>query len=379
MAENKKHHYVPRFYLKRFSSNGKSINLYNIKSSKTILEGNLKNQCYQNYFYGENQVLEHALADAEGQAAKLLTLIDQYGSLPPFLSATHGVLVLHVLMQYARTAYSAEAIDEMYDQVMKHLVGPKAEAEGIDLTKVTIGIKDSASYSLRMSVQFYPLLFDLKYKLLVNRTNEEFITSDNPVVFYNQFFYFRQFGSNTGLACKGLQIFFPIDHQKLVLLYDDSIYGVGANQDGVVEITNKKDIYALNMLQMCSARENIYAKSPTFNFHALHKKSIPYLRTRKANLEIFPQGKSKYEKREILATSREDVRTNLNLSFVRVRQSAKTWRYTFRKNRLQPSAVVRDEQMCRDHEEFLKLVDSEKYQPGDFFIFLGEKYGGKNT
>jgi hypothetical protein len=119
----------------------------------------------------------------------------------------------------------------------------------------------------------------------------------------------------------------------------------------------------------------LYAKSPAFDYHALHKKSLQFMRTRKANLRIFPQGETINERHELMATSHEDVRTNLNLSFVRVRKSAKVWRESFRKNRLQPSVVVRDEQMCCDHEEFLKLVDNKEYQPSDFFIFLNKKYG----
>ena len=43
IAENKKEHYVPRFLLKRFSKDDRSINPYNIKSQRTITGANLKN------------------------------------------------------------------------------------------------------------------------------------------------------------------------------------------------------------------------------------------------------------------------------------------------------------------------------------------------
>ena len=105
MAEKKKQHYVPRFYLKRFSSDGKSINLYNLKSSKTILQANLKNQCYRDYFYGKELNVECALEDVEHETAKLFSLIDQHSRLPPPGSRGHILMVLHIIMQYARTAY----------------------------------------------------------------------------------------------------------------------------------------------------------------------------------------------------------------------------------------------------------------------------------
>jgi len=67
VAENKKHHYVPLFYLKRFSPDGKSINLYNLRSTRTIYKAKLKNQCYSDYFYGKEPDIEHALAGLDGR------------------------------------------------------------------------------------------------------------------------------------------------------------------------------------------------------------------------------------------------------------------------------------------------------------------------
>jgi hypothetical protein len=56
LAENKKQHYVPKFYLKYFSNNeeGKSIGVYNLKVGKFIRYSNLENQAFENYFYGKN-------------------------------------------------------------------------------------------------------------------------------------------------------------------------------------------------------------------------------------------------------------------------------------------------------------------------------------
>jgi hypothetical protein len=45
MPDNKKHHYVPRFYLRIFSKDKNSINIYNKEQEKVFL-GNINNQCY---------------------------------------------------------------------------------------------------------------------------------------------------------------------------------------------------------------------------------------------------------------------------------------------------------------------------------------------
>jgi hypothetical protein len=375
MTDNKKHHYVPKFYLKRFSTDGRSINLYNLKSTKKIIKANLSNQCFKNYFYGEDLTVEHALCEAEGEAASVFRMVEQKGTLPDVWSLGYLAIVQYVLIQYSRTAYMAGALNEMSDQMAKHVLQPMAKSNGIDLDDFVIEIKNTAPYVLGLSMQNYPFLLDLGYKLLVNKTDEEFVTSDNPVVFYNQLMSFRRSGGNTGVASKGLQIFFPIDPNLAIILYDTDVYAIGANKMAVIEITALSDVYQLNALQMCSASENVYFGDARMNLEAIHKKALPFLREQKARLDVYPKGDTAQRRRELLSSSRVEIRTNLDLTFVRIRTSAKCWRDSFKKLKLKPMAVVRDEQLCRDQGEFRKLLDEGKYGPGDFMDFMAEKYG----
>jgi len=54
MPQNKKQHYVPKFYLKRFTPNERLINLYNLKSRRNIIGASLSSQCYKDYMYGKD-------------------------------------------------------------------------------------------------------------------------------------------------------------------------------------------------------------------------------------------------------------------------------------------------------------------------------------
>ncbi len=54
MPNNKKHHYVPRFYA--IFSGRKSIHLYNLKSGRTVHYANLSNQCYRDYLLAQEQL-----------------------------------------------------------------------------------------------------------------------------------------------------------------------------------------------------------------------------------------------------------------------------------------------------------------------------------
>ncbi|WP_461622080.1 DUF4238 domain-containing protein, partial [Bradyrhizobium sp. 23AC] len=76
-----------------------------------------------------------------------------------------------------------------------------------------------------------------------------FITSDHPVVFYNQYAEHRTIRSNTGLASKGLQIFYPISPYHIIILYDEAIYKIGAKKSTSVDVTSVSDVQQLNDLQ----------------------------------------------------------------------------------------------------------------------------------
>jgi hypothetical protein len=67
MPDNKKHHYVPQLYLRRFSHDEKSVPTFIIKSSMVIPNAPIKTQCYRDYFYGQEPDFEHVLGIAEGR------------------------------------------------------------------------------------------------------------------------------------------------------------------------------------------------------------------------------------------------------------------------------------------------------------------------
>jgi len=229
MPQNKKHHFVPKFLLRRFSHDEKSINLYNFKSKKRVIGANLSNQCYSNYLYGEDPTVEKSLSAAEGQVAALLRLVDKYGSLPPPDSPEREIMIFFVLSQHGRTTYAAEEVSEQMDAFMKEVLKENFAAEGLNPDEFQIGVKNPATWSMGHAVQSYPLLWDMGYKLLVNKTGVEFVISDNPVVFYNQLMSFRTFGSNCGLASKGLQIFVPISPTLTIMMFDPAVYRVCAD------------------------------------------------------------------------------------------------------------------------------------------------------
>jgi hypothetical protein len=376
MPENKKHHYVPKFYLRRFSSDKRSICLYNMPNKLYVKNANLRNQCYQDYFYGKERATENALSGMEGEISKLYIHIDNCNSLPPPLSEHHVALVMSILLQYSRTKYQADALDEVNDKMLKHIFRDKIESEfkEANIDDFIIGIKDVSKFSMQIMIKHYPLLLDLRYKLLINKTNVEFITSDNPVIMCNQLLSFRKIGSNTGLSIKGLQVFFPISPNKIIIMYDDTSYRVGNETKNTLDVTSEQDVYNINALQACSCYENIYFMNPNQNVVALHNKVRPFLRVEKSDIKVFPGKTNRYNRSEYILHFREDIKFNPNISILSIRRSAKEWRSTFQKLKTQPAVIFRNEDYHKLVEEFIEKAKNGEYEQSDFIKFMDAKF-----
>jgi Protein of unknown function (DUF4238) len=152
-ADNKKHHFVPQFYLRNFSEDEKSIGIYNIASQRTITRANLGNQCYRDYFYGKTPEIEHALGDMEGSAAQVIKICLEAEAVPRPLSAEHIILSHFIVLQDARTGHEAEAAAEATDKFFKAVC---REQFG-DLDGYEIGFDDPILMSLQVSSRIVAL------------------------------------------------------------------------------------------------------------------------------------------------------------------------------------------------------------------------------
>lgn len=370
MPDNKKHHFVPKFYLRFFSNDGLSINLFNIPRSKKIISSGLKNQCYRDYFYGKNLEGEKALGKIEGIVAEIIKNIVITKEIPALTSADRTSLLLYIMVQYSRTGYRADALDEMADAFFKYAFQEKFKE--LDADSFKIGFKEPGTFSVAMGMQTYELLIDMEWLLVETNGRQEFITSDAPVVFYNQFFDSRREGSNTGAATKGLQIFFPLSPDLLLVLYDGNVYRAETKPKNSLVARNlpDTDILEINKLQFVSAYENIYFCNNGFDVERLSRLGIKYRRSRKNSQKVFPQWENEERRSELIMTSNEDVRTDLALSFLKVKKSATRWLGEFMKLKSRPAVVQRDDELMRAHQAFGKLVKEGVYSYGDFFEFL---------
>ncbi len=373
MPSKKRQHYVPKFYLRNFSIGGvgSAIGLYNVRSELYRPEAKLKTQAYRNYFYGKDKEIEDALHIMETEAGAAIGRTIKKEEPPDRYTKDHLALLLFTIFQRERTLSAAREKNELLGKIVNELY---ALEKGLnpDSILARLAYKEPARVSLSIAAKLHFIVWDLAYKLVVNETETPFITSDNPVVLFNQFLEERKkYGSNTGYAAKGLQIFLPISPRIAILFYDENVYKIGSKKKKSIRVFSEDDINAINSLQLHNAEENVYfaddvKESYIKNLARKNKRK----NTDKINLDKY-YGPTDEEGNHILFhTYGNDIRLNMLLQFARIKKSAK-------KYHLGSKAVhVRDEYLCKSLDEFLKEAESGKYKFTDFWRYMIDKTAG---
>lgn len=315
--KKKKHHYIPRFYLKRFSNDGlgKSIGLYNHITDIFVQEAPLKHQACENFLYGENDEIENGLAKMEDKMARLFYLwVDEKQFFPPPPeTGAFKLLQQFILYQAFRIPKSGDNVTESMNKGLE----PFLKEFQPDLWERVKGhrivYKHPVLLILLQSIKHQHLLNFLDCRFLVNLSPLPFISSDAPVVFYNQLMeHAGNYIGSTGLASKGLQIFYPIHPRLMICLYDPTIYSFDNECINCCGTESIDEIHQLNGLQL------INSKSQVFFDHTISKEYISelyshfneYREMEKSIHKIIRSGE-----RRFFFSSSEDAHINLELSF----------------------------------------------------------------
>lgn len=260
MTEKKNQHYIPKFYLRNFSylNNKKQIGIFNINNQLFFQTAKLKTQGSKNFFYGNDGVIEDNLANIEGLISKTLNQIIEKKELPKKNSTEHLKLLLFVTLTDLRNPIKVEGMKNSFQEMRNNLL--KLDPD-IDLNKFVPNPRHDEIVKLLLSnsVKMIDVISDLDYKLLINKTNKPFISSDFPIVKYNQFLEQAKWQySKTGYGTVGLQVFIPLNPELIVVFFDSSIYKIGDNKKKYLDISNVIDVDSLNTLQFVNCFETIY-------------------------------------------------------------------------------------------------------------------------
>jgi hypothetical protein len=366
MAEKKKQHYVPKFYLRNFSVGGTDrIHLFNIKRLEPILAVPIKNQCYEKYYYGKDLKQESAFEKLEGAVARTIDSVLETNRLPIKMSEEYLVLFFYILSQDNRTKRAGEQETEINNKMWKMILRHDSElSSALDDWKIVEEVPTAGP--LYATAMAWPLAFDLEMKIICNGTEEGFVTSDSPVVRYNQYMERLEGVSSTGLASHGLQIYFPISPQFMLFLYDPTVYHVGTSASDCCEVLGKGEVRKLNELQWLSAFENIYYSDETSldSIRSQAKRALPHRRDALSVVEEYVHVED--SSRSLIAMRNADLKIGLRPGFVRVKKS---------KSRipLHKRNPIRNEYMSIAWNRFQEEVDAGNYEDQDFLKFLAER------
>ena len=252
MSLNKNQHFVPQHYLRNFAADIKrrQVAVFHIKSKHHVNGASLRSQCAHDHYYGKDDAIDSRLRELEGRAGPAIALVLKNSAPPAVGGKSHMDLLEFALIQRARTPAAAAVNEAMFAQMMRH--APAMPEDPRDTARRRL------EFSLKMAGHGVRLLSDMVLKVLYNRTDVGFITSDAPVVFHNVLCADVAAQGTLGYSCSGLMILLPLSTRHMLLFYDSAVYRVGNYKDRVLHVTDPSVIAHLNAMQLNVALNALY-------------------------------------------------------------------------------------------------------------------------
>ena len=186
-------HYVPQFYQQNFaldadSEDPRRIATFVIASGTFVPSGPINRQGYENNYYEKE--MDETLKVLEGKSSPIIKQAIVNNELPERFSPDHATLLRFVLFQSSRTPSAAKALQAEFNVIAKSVaveaLSEQAPEHLDSLSFLGFKLDNPVAEALKFAWLSLPVVSDLRWKLLVNRTGCPFISSDHPAVEYNQ-------------------------------------------------------------------------------------------------------------------------------------------------------------------------------------------------
>lgn len=248
----RENHFVPQFYLRAFTVDGRSTNCFNFARGKLIRQASVKHQCSRHNFHGFSPSLEDHLGNLEGHVSPIIKTIRSKRHLPNRGSDPWSWLLAYVVYQKIRTPRAAKGYSTIANYLTEDL---GQERPPDDPTR-----KHPVAATFGVGSHLIAAAADLEMHLLCNDTSREFITSDDPVVAHNQYCEGVKHTGVLGWNCRGFQAFLPLSPREMLVLFDEDVYKIGESHKGshVTAIRDECDVEVINSLQVLNADQNAY-------------------------------------------------------------------------------------------------------------------------
>ncbi|WP_248895376.1 DUF4238 domain-containing protein [Haloplanus halobius] len=278
MVKRKNQHYVPQHYLRAWATNQK-LNVLPLSANQSFLEAT-SSVCSRDYFYGNPPVAEKELANLDGYHARPITELRDGIDLTDLSNQYISLLLSFITTQRSRTKSTKEDIrsgEEYLREAVKDDMGADryegqinwkselSEQEKED-SMVDASLLGTHHFLIALGIFGYIGIGDLHGVMLCNLTSREFIVSDAPMV-HDIPRYKHEMGLvPAGLGNRGLQIFCPIDRNRILLLYDPEVYVFDSNSKNQVLIRSPDVVDELNLLQFHNAESIVMFNSSSEDY-----------------------------------------------------------------------------------------------------------------
>ena len=257
MADKKRQHYVPRFYMREFADSNKKFSVLNLKTGERIEKVSYSSQCYKDYYYGSDGIWEEQLGEMENKWADVIRSILSYKALTTQDITLIKQFILYQRQRtYAEGEYLKQSRKETLVECAKMLYankGWKFDEEAMRVCEERAAHDTTPAENLERAIGLTEFLEDLETTIITYKTNNELISSDTPVISINPFHKFT-----IGYGCMGLIMLVPISSHTLVAVYDSKIYTQFRGQQ-YIEIHDDEEVNNLNILQYISAEKILFA------------------------------------------------------------------------------------------------------------------------
>ena len=247
--EKKNQHYVPKCYLKNFTNGDNFISTFIYSKNKFIAKASLDSVVSKDYFYGDDLFIENMFSKYEGHWAttfqKIITEKDV--STDESVEMINDILSF-IAFQHSRTLKVYDSQVEMKDFISKYITdsaSPDMDVESF-LNQYFPPDFNPMIAPIKLAFRTKKTFKDLAPVILENDTNDDFITSDTPVVLYNKFLIEHNYEGNYGLVSKGLCVFIPLTPKYCFCMYDPKIYYLTNNE--MTYKLSQVEVYELNKL-----------------------------------------------------------------------------------------------------------------------------------
>lgn len=259
MPPKKRQHYIPKSYMKAFSSDGKTFAVLNLKDRTTHAPVPYDSQCYVDYFYGEDMALEDRLCKMEN--AWKAVLDNARNKLPLSFNDIQKIKEFAVFQRQrtlAESEYGNQEKRELFVELGKNFAANKGFQ--FDATAMETCIKYAEEHIvspaevLKKTDIIMPIVSDLELVIIDYTTQSHLISSDVPIISINPFC-----PNQIGFGYMGLIVLFPISPHQLVVLYDSKMYPRYKGKT-YISLSNEKEVDNLNVLQLISAEKILFGR-----------------------------------------------------------------------------------------------------------------------